>query len=117
MARMMQDSVDSILKSACVDGARYQAGDWLGKLLAHVSLCPHLALFYQACIVYNRRYSCAVQLYKGLEEHHSYVCIAAMMYIVLTREIHEAVLLVGALANIGEHICNHFSCHIHLMLI
>lgn len=117
MARVMQDSVDSILKAACVDGARYQAGDWLGKLLAHVSLCPHLALFYQACIVYNRRYSWAIQLYKGLVEHHSCVCTAGMMYIVLTREIHEAVLLLGALANIGKHNCNRYSCHMCLMLI
>lgn len=51
----MDGSVDEFLKSACIDGAKYRHTDSLGKALAHISLLPYLALFYQAAVVYSRR--------------------------------------------------------------
>ncbi len=52
----MQSSVENLLLSACIDGAKYRQADNLGKVLAHVSLLPYMALFYQAAVVYCRRY-------------------------------------------------------------
>ena len=51
----MEGTVDGFLRSACIDGAKYRQADSLGKALAHISLLPYLALFYQASVVYSRR--------------------------------------------------------------
>lgn len=51
----MEGTVDGLLKTACVDGAKYQQADTVGKALAHISLLPYLALFYQASVLYSRR--------------------------------------------------------------
>lgn len=52
----MEVTVDGLLKSVCIDGAKYRQADAVGKALAHISLLPYLALFYQASVVYSRRY-------------------------------------------------------------
>lgn len=51
----MEVTVDGLFKTACVDGAMYRQADVVGKTLAHISLLPYLALFYQASAVYSRR--------------------------------------------------------------
>ena len=51
----MEVSVDGPLRTACIDGAKYRQADPVGKALAHISLLPYVALFYQASAVYNRR--------------------------------------------------------------
>lgn len=52
----MERSVNEFLQSACIDGAKYQQADTAGRVLAHISLLPYLALFYQATVVYTRRW-------------------------------------------------------------
>lgn len=52
----MQGSLDEVLRSACIDGAKYRQADSVGRVLAHISLLPYLGLFYQAAVVYGRRY-------------------------------------------------------------
>ncbi len=51
----MQGSVGDLLRSACIDGAKYRQTDNVGKVLAHISLLPYLGLFYQTAVVYSRR--------------------------------------------------------------
>ncbi|KAL0028328.1 hypothetical protein WJX79_010735 [Trebouxia sp. C0005] len=51
----MQGSVGDLLRSACIDGAKYRQSDSVGKVLAHISLLPYLGLFYQTAVVYSRR--------------------------------------------------------------
>ena len=51
----MQGSVGDLLRSACIDGTKYRQTDNVGKVLAHISLLPYLALFYQTAVVYSRR--------------------------------------------------------------
>lgn len=51
----MEVTVDGLLKTACIDGAKYRQADTVGKALAHISLLPYLALFYQASVLYSRR--------------------------------------------------------------
>lgn len=49
------EASDDFLQPACIDGAMYRQADNLGKVLAHVSLLPYLALFYQATLLYSHR--------------------------------------------------------------
>lgn len=51
----MEVSVDGLLKTACIDGAKFRQADAVGKALAHISILPYVALFYQASVVYSRR--------------------------------------------------------------
>lgn len=51
----MQGTVEGLLKTACIDGAKYRQADTVGKALAHISVLPYLALFHQASVVYSRR--------------------------------------------------------------
>ncbi|KAL0028327.1 hypothetical protein WJX79_010735 [Trebouxia sp. C0005] len=79
----MQGSVGDLLRSACIDGAKYRQSDSVGKVLAHISLLPYLGLFYQTAVVYSRR-----EISEGLFLLGSLVNIACGR--ILKKAIHQA---------------------------